>query len=253
MVSALTDRGGKEAETKLSILAVGDDDQNIYTFRGANVAYIRQFRDDYHAEPEYLLENFRSTAHILAAANQLISQNRDRMKTEQTIHVDRRRQGHPPGGDWERLDPLSRGRVQLLSVQPPGEEAAAIAGELQRLGSLTPDWDWSRCAVLARTRDALQPVRAICEHLHIPVVWGLENERLPRLSRIREISAFLENCVLCRDEDQRTSDLLDWLPSPTEEDNPWHRLLVDLLGQWQEDSGDRRLPVAQLYRKKQNI
>ena len=85
LISALTDRVGRDPEAKLSILAVGDDDQNIYAFRGANVEFIRRFQTDYRAACHYLLDNYRSTAHIIAAANQLIAHNRDRMKIAQPI------------------------------------------------------------------------------------------------------------------------------------------------------------------------
>jgi ATP-dependent DNA helicase RecQ len=47
LISALTDRTGRTRTRRLSILAVGDDDQNIYTFRGANVEFIRRFQTDY--------------------------------------------------------------------------------------------------------------------------------------------------------------------------------------------------------------
>ena len=61
MISAIAGRTLDDADLKLSILAVGDDDQNIYTFRGANVEFIRRFQQDYEAEVHYLVENYRST------------------------------------------------------------------------------------------------------------------------------------------------------------------------------------------------
>ena len=69
MISAIAGRTLEDADQKLSILAVGDDDQNIYTFRGANVQFIRRFQQDYEAEVHYLVENYRSTRYIIEAAN----------------------------------------------------------------------------------------------------------------------------------------------------------------------------------------
>jgi ATP-dependent DNA helicase RecQ len=89
LVSALA--GRTRAEGKLTLLAVGDDDQNIYAFRGASLAYIHRFREDYRARVHDLVENYRSTAHIVAAANALIARNRERMKTDKAIRVDARR------------------------------------------------------------------------------------------------------------------------------------------------------------------
>ncbi len=51
---------------------MGDDDQNIYAFGGASVEFIRRFEADYAAKPAFLTENYRSTGHIIAAANLVI-------------------------------------------------------------------------------------------------------------------------------------------------------------------------------------
>ena len=81
LISAIAGRT-LDDDNKLTILAVGDDDQNIYSFRGANIRFIRQFKDDYQAREHYLVENYRSSAHIIAAANALIQHNKDRMKVD---------------------------------------------------------------------------------------------------------------------------------------------------------------------------
>ncbi len=297
LISALTDRTGKEDETRLSILAVGDDDQNIYSFRGANVEYIRRFQEDYQARVHCLLENYRSTANIIDAANQLIAHNRDRMKTDHVIRISSDRKSDLPGGRWERLDPISRGRVQAIRLQDDQTEAAVIAGQLLRIPRASaatrtvdaapaepeefvcreapdpapyhvgdpedagntswPDrgmrterstaarsddgFDWSTCAVLARNRAALLPIRAACEHLQIPVVWGLETDRPPRLHRVREIARFLQQLQSQRHEIRRASDF----SLAQDPDNPWLQLLADLLDQYREESGDAELPVSQ--------
>ena len=98
MISAIAGRTLDDADQKLSILAVGDDDQNIYTFRGANVQFIRRFQQDYEAEVHYLVENYRSTRYIIEAANRLIAANVDRMKTRHPIRIDRHRE--TAGARW---------------------------------------------------------------------------------------------------------------------------------------------------------
>ncbi len=63
-----------------SLFAVGDDDQSIYAFRGANVGNMRQLMDDLHiAEPIKLTRNYRSVSVILDAANAVISHNEGRL------------------------------------------------------------------------------------------------------------------------------------------------------------------------------
>ena len=63
-----------------ALFAVGDDDQSIYAFRGANVGNMQELIRDFHVENVIKLEqNYRSHANILDAANALISRNRNRL------------------------------------------------------------------------------------------------------------------------------------------------------------------------------
>lgn len=174
-------------DSGLTLLAVGDDDQNIYAFRGTNIDYIRRFRTDYAAELHELVENYRSSAHIIAAANALIAHNRDRMKTDRPIRIDRHREQQPAGGRFSRLDGFSRGRVLMLKTADAGCQAAALVERIREIRHISGD-DWSEFAVLARTHETLAPVRALCEAGGVPVAVTGD---MPSLHRIREIDAFL--------------------------------------------------------------
>ncbi|WP_264802737.1 UvrD-helicase domain-containing protein, partial [Acetobacter fabarum] len=62
------------------LFAVGDDDQSIYSWRGASVSFIRDFQREFPSGRMIPLEqNFRSTGHILAAANSVVAQDRSRL------------------------------------------------------------------------------------------------------------------------------------------------------------------------------
>ena len=160
LISALAGRTLSDEDDKLSLFAVGDDDQNIYAFNGSSVEFIRRFEENYRAKPIFLTGNYRSTAHIIAASNALIEPARQRMKTERPIKINRARAKEPRGGAWSNLDPVARGKVQLLPVgDNPITQAQAVVVELKRLSGLTQDWNWSKCAVVAREWSYLDPVR----------------------------------------------------------------------------------------------
>lgn len=235
LISALAGRTVGDPERKLAIFAVGDDDQNIYAFRAANVEFIRRFAVDYAARPHFLVENYRSTAHIVATANMLIAPNRDRMKTEHPIRVDGRRAAKlPAGGAWEARDPLTRGRVQIMTVRDRLAQGAAVRDELLRIRELDGSVHWSGFAVLARHRTDLEPVRAVLESAGIPVRRSVSRDKMPPVLRLREMAAVLDalraqGATLCSG-----SDLGALRPATacSDENNPWLHLLDEVIAAW---------------------
>ena len=68
------------AGNSVSVMAVGDDDQSIYGWRGANIGNIQNFQHDFPgAELIKLEQNYRSTKTILDAANAVIANNSGRL------------------------------------------------------------------------------------------------------------------------------------------------------------------------------
>jgi len=190
LISAVAGRSLEDAELRLSLFAVGDDDQNIYAFAGASIDFIRRFEADYRARPEYLIENYRSTAHIIAAANAVIAPAASRMKNGHDIAINRKRAKERPGGEMAALDPVAQGRVQVLDCPLDDVvQAKAALDELLRLSRLDPEWSWARTAVIARDWRRLAPVRAQAEAMGIPV--ELANETLPSIWRLREMQQFV--------------------------------------------------------------
>jgi ATP-dependent DNA helicase RecQ len=244
MISAIAGRTLQDPDLKLSILAVGDDDQNIYTFRGANVRFIRRFQQDYEAEVHYLVENYRSTRCIIEVANCLIAANVDRMKTSHPVRIDRQRQMLAAGGDFGQRDRLCQGKVQLIEVADVASQARAVMAELRRLRQLGVS-DWSTIAVLSREHTDLAQVRTLAEQESIPVRWVAGRDTMPPLHHIREIDLFLTELGKHRVEFRRASDLERMAPELTKSDgnNPWTQFLARLLEAWRTESGDAELPV----------
>ena len=243
LISAVAGRSLDDKELRLSLFAVGDDDQNIYAFAGASIRFIRQFEADYHARPEFLTENYRSTGHIVAAANAAILPAVARMKAGHDIAIDRKRSKTPPGGEMAALDPVAHGRVQVLDC-PSGDVAQAMAAvdELVRLSRLDPEWSWSRAAIIARDWRRLAPVRAYAETLGIPV--EMANETQPSIWRLREMQQFID--ALRRDSARLLGirdlvDVLNAIPS-----NRWTDLIAEGIAALAKELANKAMPVPDL-------
>ncbi len=121
------------AQNRKNICCVGDDDQSIYSWRGAEVANILRFEQDFPGAKVIRLEqNYRSTTHILGAATGLIAQNSGRLGKTLWTAAD--------GGD----------KVQVIGVWDGPEEARLISEKLEAIqrshGSLND------CAILVRAQ-----------------------------------------------------------------------------------------------------
>ncbi len=197
LISALAGRTRDDPDKQLSLFAVGDDDQNIYAFKGASVEFIRRFEQDYRAKPRYLLQNYRATKNIIATANHIIAPAAGRMKAEHPVEIDKARTKQPAGGELEACDPTTKGRVKILTCESDRISQALVAmNELQRLAELTPDWDWKKAAVIAREWEYLEPLRSYCELQQIPVQMAKEQQPpLWRLRETRQLMSWLEQAA----------------------------------------------------------
>ena len=99
-----------------NLFVVGDPDQTIYTWRGANVRYLLDFDNAFPGtRTVFLLDNYRSTPEILSVANALISKNRERIKKDL---IPNRPSGQP---------------VRYHNAKTAEQEAEWIAGEIRIL------------------------------------------------------------------------------------------------------------------------
>lgn len=245
-ISAIAGRREADEDRKLAIMAVGDDDQSIYGFKGANVRFIRQFKQDYRANEHYLIENYRSTGAIISAANRLVARNADRMKIAHPIRINGARAAEPAGGVWEAKDTIARGRVQRVVVQDARQQAVFVVSEIQRLRALAPEQPWAAFAIIGRTRAELVTVRAALDDAGLPIDWQAEDEMPVSPFAIREVDSWLSLLDEKKHEFWDSSAARTCLAALRGESpsNRWWRLLEDVLAEWIYEVGESQVPVT---------
>lgn len=241
LISALAGRRRTDEDGRLNLFAVGDDDQNIYAFSGASVEFIRRFTEDYKARTELLLENYRSTRHIIDAANCVIARASGRMK-DGMVHIDSARASAAPGGAWEQVDPVGHGRVQILPAGTDArQQAQAVHTEIMRMTALGANP--AAIAVIARQWKFLEPLRAALEGAGIPV--AMADEEPPPLWRLRETQALLAFV-----EDQRAAGgsrlvkaehVRDWVAGQA---GGWWPVLGEAIAVFTDDTKGADVPLA---------
>lgn len=129
MVSALVGRLREVGERQF-IFAIGDDDQNIYAYNGANIEHIRSFEKDYDAVQYGLSVNFRSLPGVVTFANRLIEQNHDRMKRGMTLSAhDPQPASQPHSVFWmDYRSPAHQSALILRLLQQSQNHSVAILG-----------------------------------------------------------------------------------------------------------------------------
>lgn len=159
------------ADKYRNLAVVGDDDQSIYRFRGANVENILGFEEDYPEARKIVLDrNYRSTENILNAANAVIANNSHRM--EKKLWSDK--------GDGEKLT--------AYTAQDEKDEGRFIAREI--IKRKKSGGRFSDCAVLYRTNAQSRAIETELMSANIPykVLSGL---RFYDRKEIKDIIAYL--------------------------------------------------------------
>jgi len=159
------------AQARKNICVVGDDDQSIYSWRGAEVANILRFEKDFPGAKVIKLEqNYRSTPDILAAASGLIASNSERHG--KTLWTERN------GGD----------KLRVIGVWDAPEEARRVGEEVERLAREGASLD--QCAILVRAQYQTREFedRFIAIGLNYRIIGGF---RFYERAEIRDALAYL--------------------------------------------------------------
>jgi DNA helicase-2/ATP-dependent DNA helicase PcrA len=169
------------AQEARNLCVVGDDDQSIYSWRGANFENLRLFEQDFPEYQEIKLEqNYRSTARILAVANGLIRNNTTRK----------------PKALWSSL-----GEGELITVVLPQDETREgeyIAGAI-RAAALRQRLPFSQFGVLVRTNSLTRALEEafVRENLPYAVSGGMS---FFQRAEVKDLLAYLR--VLANPDDE---------------------------------------------------
>ncbi len=169
-----------------NLCCVGDDDQSIYSWRGAEIENILRFNKDFPDARTIRLErNYRSTANILQAASNLISNNQDRLG--KTLKVAE----HSPAHQCENS------KIKVVSTYNGTEEAQYVIDEIEAL--TRQNYQYSDMAILVRTAAQTREFeeKLIQEAIPYQVIGGL---KFYERAEIRDALAYFR-VVLQPDDD----------------------------------------------------
>ncbi len=168
------------AGARMNVCAVGDDDQAIYGWRGAEVKNILRFDRHFPGAKEVRLEqNYRSTGRVLACANGVIAKNADRKAKKL----------------WTAAGPGEP--VKVAACAGEEEEARFVASEIARLrGEGRP---WSHFAVLYRLNAQSRPVEEALREAQMPHQVHGGSAFFDR-AEVRDLLAYLKVCISPEDE-----------------------------------------------------
>ncbi len=171
-----------------NLFVVGDDDQSIYGFRGAEIKHILEFESEKIIK---LQQNYRSTSTILHAANQVIRNNKERHEKELISNQDH--------GE----------KIQVFHAPTDEEEAKAVAERILYLHN-ERHYDWSDIAILYRSNNLARAFEiALMETtwkrgdewirgIPYDVYGGLD---MAHRSEIKDLIAYLKVCANPKDQE----------------------------------------------------
>ncbi len=163
-----------------NLMVVGDDDQSIYSWRGADITNILDFEQDFkNCKTVKLEQNYRSTGHILSAANAVVRHNSQR-KDKRLFTAE---------GDGEK--------IQAFQASDERDEGRWIAGEIEKLHAKGASYD--DIAVFYRTNAQSRILEDMFLRAGVPykIVGGT---RFFDRAEIRDVMAYLKMIVNPADE-----------------------------------------------------
>lgn len=192
---------------EMRVIAVGDDDQNIYEFRGANSQYMKQLIEDFQGTLVEMTENYRSTQHIVNFANAFVQDIQHRMKQTPIISISNEKGSvsivqHSSNIMYPRLaydlfNQRSEGSTCVLTQT--NEEAVILVARLRKYGlnsKLIQNMDGFRFWNMAEVRFFLKQIE---QKTQTPLindnVWEMAKQKTSQMYASSNSLQYLLNCL----------------------------------------------------------
>ena len=170
-------------EGRANVCAVGDDDQAIYKFQGAEINNIINFRSGYFTDVKVITldTNYRSTQDIIDLGDSIASQSGERLSHKFNDINKKLKQGNTN---------LTDKLIQTLSFESREDEYYTIAGQIQTLinttGELITNNKKEKFAILSKNNDSLMMMSNILNHLQIKHEY-IRKQNVLQIGAIRNI------------------------------------------------------------------
>lgn len=241
-ISALTGRLEQDSDARISIMAVGDDDQSIYGFRNANVVFIKKFKQDYDAVTCFLVDNYRSSYPIIQASNAFITLNENRMKTDQPCRINRKRKSLE-----QRIEAIEKHTlVQIVHAEDIASQAVFVAETIKQILDENPGIRPDDIAVISRqgiSYPYLVAVRMALAKENIEFCHSIKNSAGFPMFRVREIQAFIQYLDECKTQSLRPQDLKQEILGKFDRKNTWTNQIEQILESWCRINSDMEISV----------
>ncbi len=218
-----------EEDRKPNIMAVGDDDQAIYKFQGAELSNVLNFKDTYtDTEIITITSNYRSIQDILDVARYIITQGKERLENKYS-YIDKT--------IVSAVENSTAGEIYCTSLPSSLHEYYWVASRIKEL--IQDGGNPSDIAVIARFHRQLVEMALLLNILKVPITYERNNNVLeePHVHQLIQICKFISS--LCRKATDEADELLPEILS-----YPFWGLKRNTI--WEiakiaERSGDRRL------------
>lgn len=226
------------------LVAVGDDDQNLYGFRGANIKYIQDFKKDYEIPDSnvfYLLDNYRSPEDVIELANQYIQNSlpaHQRLKgPEHAIRANNCATGNIRFGQYQQQHGLD-------AIQWLAEDLKLQFEVRKQKATADKPAQWSNFAILARQWNELLVVQ------HVLTEAGIRFQLLNKNDSLDLADSFLAKHLFAELENLPALDIIEgdaveyldnWL-----KDRQWNQQDLSWIMLKQRVSGYRDLSCQQM-------